>query len=92
MSEDLYTVDSTPECPFCGSDDTLKVRPDIARCGNEPCQCERFWLEQSNETEDDDRSDAFDEIAEIMQLDRAVIEEMAEVAFRESESDGDDDE
>jgi hypothetical protein len=53
MSEEAYTREDTPACPFCESDDTVQVRPDIARCSEPDCRCERFWLESSEAGGDD---------------------------------------
>lgn len=90
-NEDAYTPDDTPACPFCGSEKTLQVRPESARCLNTDCRYVRFPLEPIEADDDNDYSDAFDEIAEIMDEDRTVIEEMAEVAFSQSEQDGGND-
>jgi len=81
-SEDAYTPDNTPACPFCDSDETIQVRPDIARCSNPPCRCERFWLDNSNECSGN--PDACRDIAQIIGWNKEVVEDMAEVAFGDS--------
>lgn len=44
--ERIGNSDNNPECPFCGSTGTMTDHPEIARCSNEPCRCERFWLQE----------------------------------------------
>jgi hypothetical protein len=46
-------LDNDSQCPVCGSTGTMTDHPEIARCSNEPCRCERFWLLDEAEQKDE---------------------------------------
>jgi hypothetical protein len=54
--------DNDSQCPVCGSTGTMTDHPEIARCSNEPCRCERFWLLDEAEQKDEHISVNGDEV------------------------------
>ena len=51
-NEEAYTPDDTPACPFCSTEKTLQVKQEEARCFNQDCRCQRFNLDDSDDTQE----------------------------------------